>query len=134
MLKEQESDYQIRKPKGYFDDYQRFDAINAFVKQIATDNPSFAYVTSIGKSSEGREMNVLRLGSGNNKNGIWIDGGIHAREWISPATVAYILQTLVDGYKSGDTEIKSLVDSFDWYFLVVVNPDGYEYTHTKVRI
>ena len=134
MLKEQESDYQTRKPKGYFDDYQRFDAVNAFVKQIATDNPSFTSISTIGKSSEGREMNVLRLGSGNNKNGIWIDGGIHAREWISPATVAYILQTLVDGYKSGDTEIKSLVDSFDWYFLVVVNPDGYEYTHTKVRI
>ena len=134
MLKEQESDYQTRKSKGYFDDYQRFDAVNAFIKQISTDNPSFASVTTIGKSSEGREMNMLRLGSGNNKYGIWIDGGIHAREWISPATVAYILQTLVDGYKSGDTDIKSLVDSFDWYFLLVVNPDGYEYTHTKVRI
>jgi len=31
------------------------------------------------------------------KPAIWIDGGIHAREWISPAVVTWILHTLVEG-------------------------------------
>ena len=32
-----------------------------------------------------------------------------------------------------DPDVKRLVDAYDWYFLPVVNPDGYEYTWTTVR-
>ena len=39
---------------------------------------------TIGKSSEGRPLQVLRLGSGSkSKPAVFIDGGIHAREWVS---------------------------------------------------
>lgn len=31
-----------------------------------------------------------------------------------------------------DPEVKALMDYYDWYFLPVSNPDGYEYTHTNV--
>ena len=33
-----------------------------------------------------------------------------------------------------DTNVTSLVDKFDWYFLPVANPDGYEFSHMYVRI
>ena len=46
--------------------------------------------------------------------------GIHAREWISPATVSYILKELVEGYDAN----KDIVDFYDVYFLPVMNPDG----------
>jgi murein tripeptide amidase MpaA len=56
--------------------------------------------------------------------------GIHGREWISPATVTYILNKLLT---SKDPEIRDLAESFDYYVLPVTNPDGYVYTHTTVR-
>ncbi|KAJ8893656.1 hypothetical protein PR048_006256 [Dryococelus australis] len=56
--------------------------------------------------------------------------GIHGREWISPATVTYILLQLVE-FREQHSE---LLDSVDWYILPVANPDGYEYSHTKDRL
>lgn len=47
---------------------------------------------------------------------IWIDGGIHAREWISPAAVTYVIDYLVENSDSLEA---------DYYILPVANPDGY---------
>ena len=56
---------------------------------------------------------------------MWIDGGIHAREWISPATVMWTLKELIEG---NETETKMLRENLDWYILPVHNPDGYAFT------
>lgn len=60
---------------------------------------------------------------------IFIDGGIHAREWIAPAVVTYIIQELVENENN-----RYMIENVDWVFIPVVNPDGYEYTHTDVSI
>jgi murein tripeptide amidase MpaA len=54
--------------------------------------------------------------------------GVNGREWIGPATMTYFMKMLVEDYSKN----KELVDTFDWYILPVVNPDGYEYSHTQV--
>lgn len=60
---------------------------------------------------------------------MYIEGNIHAREWISGATVTWILNTLLT---SNDTNIHELATNIDWYFLPIANPDGYVYSHTTV--
>ena len=45
--------------------------------------------------------------------------GIHAREWISPATVTYVMNELVTNPQHG-----GLLDMFDFFILPVANPDG----------
>lgn len=55
--------------------------------------------------------------------------GVHGREWISPAVSLYILKQLVENFVT----YGHLVNSLDWYIMPVVNPDGYEYTHTTDR-
>ena len=45
--------------------------------------------------------------------------GIHAREWISPATVTYVMNELVT-----NPQHESLLDMFDFFILPVANPDG----------
>ena len=39
---------------------------------------------------------------------MWIDSGIHAREWVSPATGTWMLNELVTNADS------SLTDKLDW--------------------
>ena len=46
--------------------------------------------------------------------------GIHAREWISPATCTYIMNELVS-HRAGHRDI---IDFYDVYILPVMNPDG----------
>jgi hypothetical protein len=54
--------------------------------------------------------------------------GLHAREWITPATVTWMINEIVTNYEAN----KDIVDAYQWYFLPVHNPDGYEYSHTDV--
>lgn len=49
-----------------------------------------------------------------------IDGGIHAREWVSPASVLYAIRELVENEDSSN----SVLNNFDIYVLPNANPDG----------
>ncbi|XP_044731558.1 carboxypeptidase B-like [Chrysoperla carnea] len=114
-----------------FKQYERFDTITGYLRNLTNLYPNLVKLINIGKSYEGRDLEVLKISSGGNGNkpAIFVDGGIHAREWISPATVLYIINQLVENY----SENSALTDNIDWYIIPVINPDGYEYTHTKSR-
>ena len=73
------------------------------------------------------------LGS-SQKTVIYIDGGMHAREWAAVSTTLYIIDHLLSDYANGDRSVKSLLKRFDFFIVPVVNPDGYEYTHTTVSL
>lgn len=62
-----------------------------------------------------------------NKPIIFVDAGIHAREWAAPAQALYIINQLVENPAN-----ERLLEKVDWYILPVVNPDGYEFTHVGV--
>ncbi|KAH0554274.1 hypothetical protein KQX54_009180 [Cotesia glomerata] len=106
--------------------YHRLEDIHGFLDYLADTFPDLCSVMSIGNSVEGRPLKVLRISKGDpNVPAIWIDGGIHAREWISPASVTYIINYLVEN----SDELQA-----DYYILPVVNPDGYEYTFRGDRL
>lgn len=65
-----------------------------------------------------------------NNRAIFIEANIHAREWISSATVTWILNQFLH---STDPEIVYLSETVDWYIVPVANPDGYEYTRSSNR-
>ncbi|XP_059470334.1 carboxypeptidase B-like [Neocloeon triangulifer] len=111
--------------------YHPFKDIEGYVDYLANTYPEICQMEVIGQSSEGRPLKVLKISTGGKKKpAVWIDGGIHAREWISPATVTYLLLQLVEFRH----DHPSLIDDLDWYVLPVVNPDGYEYSHTTDRL
>ncbi|KAK3530252.1 hypothetical protein QTP86_020120, partial [Hemibagrus guttatus] len=64
---------------------------------------------------------------------IWIDCGIHAREWISPAFCLWFIKYALTFYKE-NPDITTMLDKMDIYILPVMNPDGYKYTWTTNRM
>ncbi|XP_012289073.1 carboxypeptidase B [Orussus abietinus] len=106
--------------------YHRLEDIHGYLDYLAQTFPDVCSVMTIGTSVEGRPLKVLRISKGEpGVPSIWLDGGIHAREWISPAAVTYVIDYLVEN--SEDLEA-------DYYILPVVNPDGYEYTFRGDRL
>lgn len=71
--------------------YARYDQIVNFVDQIVQKNPDIASSYLAGKTHEGRSLPTLVLKTPTSRRSIWIDCGIHAREWVSPATCVYII-------------------------------------------
>uniref|UniRef100_A0A3B5M085 Carboxypeptidase B1 (tissue) n=1 Tax=Xiphophorus couchianus TaxID=32473 RepID=A0A3B5M085_9TELE len=67
------------------------------------------------------------------KPAIFMDCGIHAREWISPAFCQWFVNEAVTTYGS-DSAMTTLLNSMDVYVLPVFNIDGYVYTHTSDRM
>lgn len=116
-----------------FASFQRFAQINEYLDQLAKDFPTRAHVKTVGKSYEGRDMKTITITNGDgvaNKKVILVDGGIHAREWIAPAAALYIIHQLVENFQ----ENADLLKTYDWVILPVVNPDGYEFSHTTTRM
>ncbi|XP_063242988.1 carboxypeptidase B-like [Bacillus rossius redtenbacheri] len=111
--------------------YHRMAEVHGYLEYLAQTYPKLCSVQAIGTSGQGRPLKVLKISSGKpNSRAIWVDGGIHAREWISPAVVTYIINELVENYESHSDAVQAV----DWYILPIVNPDGYEYTHTTNRL
>lgn len=112
--------------------YHRYTVIDNFVKCLAAEYPDKAQRFQIGTSYEGRKMNLLRISNNlrSVKRAVWIDGGIHAREWASPSAVTYLMNELLQN----SNQYSEILDKYDIYILPLANPDGYEYSHAKDRL
>lgn len=111
-----------------FDRYYRAKDINDFLDSLESENISNVQINveNIGKSHEGRDIKIVSLsrGDGKQRNSVFIDAGIHAREWIAPATALYFMNELINS----DSNYSKLLDRLDFHFQPLVNPDGYEFT------
>ncbi|XP_033627759.1 carboxypeptidase B-like [Asterias rubens] len=85
----------------------------------------------VGRSYENRQIKAIKLSTGSGRYGAYTQGGIHAREWVSPATVINLLKKFVDGYANGDTTAVKFFEKFDWYVIPLLNVDGYFFTRPE---
>ncbi|KAK3859034.1 hypothetical protein Pcinc_034809 [Petrolisthes cinctipes] len=112
--------------------YHTLDEMYQYMDYLAAEFPQLVTVEDIGMSFEKRPLRVVKVSTGGPavKPIIFIDGGIHAREWVSPATALFILHRLVEfGWQE-----PQLLDRFDWFIMPMVNPDGYVYTQKHDRL
>ncbi|XP_077257112.1 zinc carboxypeptidase-like isoform X1 [Temnothorax americanus] len=114
-----------------FNNYHTLEKIYKNLDDLAKQYPDKVQVVVGGRTHEGRQIKGVKVSFKDNNPGIFIEGGIHAREWISPATVMYILHQLLT---NNDQDVRDLAESHDWYIFPVFNPDGYAYTHTTNRL
>lgn len=116
-----------------FTAFHRHAEINAYLDELAKAYPSRVSVQTVGKSYENRDLKTITITNGDGKSGknvIFLDAGIHAREWIAPAAALYVIYQLAENFVVN----ADLLKDYEWVILPVVNPDGYEYTHTTSRM
>lgn len=114
--------------------FARYSEIMQFIDQVVAANPDIASSKIAGKTLGLRDLKVLTLRSSTSGRRVWIDCGIHAREWLAPSTCIWIIDTLIKEYRSGDSVANDLLKYYEFQILPLVNPDGYEYAHTTQRL
>lgn len=121
---------------GFFEEYHQQDELFTFYEALEASRPDLVTSRSIGESIEGREIRAYTISGADdpaNVPGVYIVAGAHAREWISPATISYLADALVNGH-GADERITPLVDELAWHIVPLANPDGYQFTWDSNRL
>ncbi|XP_066984513.1 carboxypeptidase B-like [Macrobrachium rosenbergii] len=113
-----------------FTSYMNFSQISSYLESLPAQYPNKIRVDAAGRSVENRTIYRVRMTNNitNNveKKVVFIDGGIHAREWVSPAAALYVIETLIAN--------AGLTETTEWQIMPMLNPDGYVYTWSKDRL
>ncbi|XP_045542931.1 carboxypeptidase A2 isoform X2 [Papilio machaon] len=134
--------------------YHRYADILRYLEYLQHSNSDIVELVPLGRSSEGLPLVAVKVSLPSNetqakelgrksqkrwrlksfmKPAIWLEGGAHAREWIAPAVATWMLHALVEGEKGLGPDYE-LLKMADFYILPVLNPDGYEHSHTHDRL
>ena len=86
---------------------------------------------------QGRSIYYIRISNSpnqpTNKPKVFYNSLIHAREPMAMQQLIFYMWYLLENYDTND-EIKYLVDNLQFYFMPVVNPDGYEFNRSGFPI
>ncbi len=118
-----------RQVDSWWEDYHTYEELTQWLVDLAEASDGVE-TEVIGQSYEGRDMTLLKiLRAGDGATNVWVDAGIHAREWIGPAVANYFIDQLVNG-PEGDRYTSEI----NFHFLLNANPDGYEFSWTEDRL
>ncbi|XP_050029803.2 zinc carboxypeptidase-like isoform X2 [Dermacentor andersoni] len=115
-----------------FERYLKYAEFSNALKQYARKYDHVTYL-SIGRSYEGRNIIAAHIKTKENLPIVFLECGIHAREWISHSACLYIIDQLATQYDKDDG-IRHLLSRYEWRIHPIVNPDGYDYTHNTDRL
>jgi len=126
----------IKTADEFFTTFRPYSEWLVFFTKLESLYPSFIERFIIGKTIEARDIIGFRVTSptGANKPAIHLQGLQHAREWLAPTTLLYVVVNLLEKYQSGDADARVLLDSFEWNVVPVVNIDGYLFTWSSTRL
>lgn len=108
--------------------------------QVAKDNPQLVKLVVLGHTYQGREIIALKLTQGargiadGSRPAVLHSSTQHAREWISTEVNRRLMNWYIDQWRANDKEIKNLLKSNELWFVLVANPDGYQYTFDHERL
>jgi predicted RNase H-related nuclease YkuK (DUF458 family) len=117
----------------WFSNYHNYEEIKEWYQKLATRyHKSVQFVPRIGRTHQGRDIFAIHINLTPVRKGkkqIWIQGLIHAREWISGAVVQYLTHQLVQSSNESST-----LPDVEYIIIPVVNPDGYVFTWNGNRL
>lgn len=138
-----------RSSNSFFDAFRSSDEMITYAEDLKKQYPKLLNIKIIGQTVEGRDI-PLMIVSGpeiptdkkswvkasvppKRKWNVYIQGGLHAREWASPATAMYLVENFLSSYGKRP-DISWLMDRVKLHIAPVVNRDGYEYSRDKNRL
>ncbi|XP_062054208.1 carboxypeptidase A2 [Lepus europaeus] len=116
-----------------FGAYHTLEEISQEMDNIVAEHPGLVSKVRVGASFENRTLTALKFSTGGDKPAIWLDAGIHAREWVTQATALWTANKIASDY-GRDPSITSILDAVDVFLLPVTNPDGYVFSQTHNRM
>ncbi|XP_005409154.1 PREDICTED: carboxypeptidase B2 isoform X2 [Chinchilla lanigera] len=124
-----------RASSSYYEQYHSLNEIYSWIEVVTEKYPDMLRKIHIGSSYEKRPLYVLKVFGKEQtaRNAIWIDCGIHAREWISPAFCLWFIGYVTQFYGK-EKLYTNLLRHMDFYIMPVVNVDGYVHTWQKNRM
>ncbi|KAF6118098.1 carboxypeptidase A3 [Phyllostomus discolor] len=114
--------------------YNTWDKIVAWTEKMVHKHPEMVSRIKIGTTVEDNPLYVLKIGKKDeSRKAIFMDCGIHAREWISPAFCQWFVYQAAKTYGKNKIMTK-LLDSMNFYVLPVFNIDGYIWSWKQNRL
>jgi hypothetical protein len=107
---------------------------------VARRNPQLVKLEVLGRTHQGRELIALKVTQGargrrdGSRPAVLFSSLQHAREWISVEVNRRTLHYFIDGWRANDKKIKKLLRRTELWFVLVANPDGYQYTFEGDRL
>ncbi|XP_059141012.1 carboxypeptidase B-like [Physella acuta] len=117
--------------------YHTYNQIVNYLNELKNTYPSLIQLSNLNYiTHEGRVVYLVKMtgSAGANKQAIIVETGIHAREWVTIATGLWVIEKLAMDYTANDATARLMLDKYDWYFIPVANPDGYEHTFNSNRM
>jgi hypothetical protein len=128
---------------GGYEVYRSFDepgGIRDEMYQLARDNPQLLKLEVLGHTHQGREYIALKMTQGardvpdGTRPAVLYVATHHAREWISTEVARRLLHWYVDQWRANNKQVKQLLKNVELWFVLVHNPDGYQYTFDTERL
>ena len=123
--------------------YLNVDEVESAIARAAANNPGFTELIDLPRPTwEGRASRAIRVHQGTTATeGVYLLGGVHAREWGSSDILVSFVQRVTDAYRSGTgitlggtaftaSDIQGIVRTLEIVVFPQANPDGRHYSMT----
>jgi hypothetical protein len=121
-----------------FDGFRTYAGLHARHQELELDN-DWIVSEVVGQTRKGRDIRLYRLGDSTNldvegriRPVIFINGGIHAREWQSPEVTTGLMELLAQGHDDGHW-LTYLIENVSFFVIPVLNIDGFLQTQRYPR-
>jgi Zinc carboxypeptidase len=135
--------FAARQAANGFQVWRSWDEPGGFRDQMyaaARENPQIAKLVRLGTTYQGREILAIKLTQGargkrdGSRPAVLYSSVQHAREWIASEVNRRLMNWYIDGWHDSDREITRLLRKTELWFVLVANPDGYQYTFDVERL
>ncbi|MGH2477839.1 MAG: M14 family zinc carboxypeptidase, partial [Candidatus Limnocylindrales bacterium] len=126
-----------------FNVWRSFDEAGGIRDQLyaaARRNPQLVKLEVLGHTGQGREIIAVKLTQGaqeqpdGRRPAVLYSSTQHAREWISTEVNRRLMNHYIAGWRANDRAIRKLLQTTELWFVLVANPDGYQYTFEHERL